>query len=71
MTFKESIISEVATMLHSSEFQIRCEAANIPEKNYLQLDKSLQKCSQLLFAEITEMRDAEYQFFKSHPELNP
>jgi len=54
MTFKESIISEVATMLHSSEFQIRCEAANITEKNYLQLDKSLQKCLQLFFAEITD-----------------
>lgn len=70
-TLKESVLAEASRMLHSSVSSIRSEAANIPDGVYLNPNKSLQHNAQVLAQEIRDMRQAEVDFFKSHPELNP
>lgn len=69
---KDLMIQGAAKILQSSEFTVRCDASNIPAtffdlSKYLNIDVA----SKALAAEIRSMRDAERDFFRSHPELNP
>lgn len=71
MTIKEIIIVGAADELSSSISTIRGEAANVPDKYYLDPDKTVEQNVQALVKNITDMRQAEIDFEKAHPELNP
>lgn len=72
MTWKESVIAYAAQMLNSSETTINYEAANHPNHiAFTNTNQSLQRAAQSLVFSIRQDRNAEYDFFKSHPELNP
>ena len=73
--WKDSIISEAAQRLNSSIETITLESATLPIHIQKSLEPttgaSLQVCILNFTQAIREQRQAEYEFFKSHPELNP
>jgi hypothetical protein len=72
LTWKQSVINAAADMLNSNECTTTIEAANHPNHEaFINHNQSLQKAAQSLAFTIKQDREAEYQFFKSHPELNP
>ena len=72
MTWKESVISETATMLHSYATTVQAEAASHPKHTaFTNMQQSLQRAAQSLAFTIRQDRRAEADFFASHRELNP
>jgi hypothetical protein len=71
-TWKELVIAECAKMLGSREQTIRSEAANIPLNHDCFNEKnSIKDAAKIMYFNILQTRQAEYDFFRSHPELNP
>ena len=71
LTIKELIIECASDELLSSFNSVRYEAANVPERDYCDPNKSIEQNVQALVANIRGMRQAEIDFEKAHPELNP
>jgi hypothetical protein len=76
--FKDSILSEASERLGSSISTIMLEAATLPISIQKLLEPttgggsgSLTICTLNFIQAIREQRQAEYEFFRSHPELNP
>ena len=71
-TWKEAVIIEAANYLNSNFSTISIESANFPNHQaFTNTNQSLQKAAQSLVNSIMQEREAESNFFNSHPELNP
>ena len=70
--FLEQLIAGAAEKLGSNKSYVQSEAHNIPNNSAIfNSNQSLNRAIDLLVAEIRAMRNAETEFFRSHPELNP